>query len=814
VTVEKPPDAVAVAGRVFPQIPAQALLKNLPVPVYVVDAQGRIVFFNAAAEAFGGRKPVLGELWSVSWRLYRPDGTLLPDEQYPLTVALNECRPVRDIEVLGERQDGSRVPFMPYPTPLFDEHDQLVGALNILIDLSDRKRAEAAFMEPKLLREESVRAVAEPLHDSEVIDTLQRSQRDLQLLIRSVTDYAIFMLDENGYITSWNSGAEKIKGYHEDEVLNRHFSVFYTPEDKEAGTPQLALARAASEGRYEAEGWRVRKDGTRFWANVVIDPVWDKDVLVGYAKVTRDVTARRTSELAMVESERRARGIIDTALDAFVQIDESGNITEWNPQAHALFGWTRDAAIGEKLTTLCFSTGDAATSEWLELALRGEARHPTHQLIARNRTGSSFPVEVSVSELSLASGGRLTNIFIRDLTEKIQMETQLRQAQKMEAMGQLTGGIAHDFNNILQAISGSLEVVTMLQERGQQERSQKHIRNALESVKRAAALTHRLLAFARRQSLDPQPVDVSELLSNMSELLRHTLGEQITLEMALAGELWSAHCDPNQLESAILNLAINARDAMPNGGRLWIEARNASGRDPEAVDPETPDQPYVKISITDSGIGMSQEIKERAFDPFYTTKPAGEGTGLGLSMVYGFARQSSGYCAIDSTLGEGTSVLLYLPRFVGQPEPLVESPPPPDMRFSQGEHILLVEDESVIRGVITEVLTNLGYVITQAADGLEGVSIALSDCPIDLIVTDIGLPGINGRSLAETARDRHPVLPVLLITGYDASAASDPLVLSPGTAILSKPFTVEKLRGQVNKLLEWRRSRLAQRPGQ
>jgi signal transduction histidine kinase/CheY-like chemotaxis protein len=439
--------------------------------------------------------------------------------------------------------------------------------------------------------------------------------------------------------------------------------------------------------------------------------------------------------------------------------------------------------------------------------LRGEAKHPTHQVVANDRAGRSFPVEVSVSALSLASGRR-TNIFIRDLTEKIQMETQLRQAQKMESMGQLTGGIAHDFNNILQAISGSLEVVAMFAERGEHKRGEKHIRNALESVKRAAGLTHRLLAFARRQSLDPQPVDVFSLLNGMADLLRHTLGEQISLELLLPSDLWCAHCDPNQLESAILNLAINSRDAMSAGGRLRIEVSNAAGLDPESLDPEAPDEPYVKILITDNGKGMTHEVKERAFDPFYTTKPVGEGTGLGLSMVYGFARQSRGYCTLDSEVGEGTSVALFLPRYVGLPVSVAKSPPAACPRSVQGEHILLVEDEAVIRGVITEVLSNLGYLITQASDGLEGVSIAISDCPIDLVITDIGLPGINGRSLAETARERHPDLPVLLITGYDASVASAPLVLPAGTAILPKPFTVDKLREHVNKLLDWRRSRM------
>ncbi|MBE1161825.1 PAS domain S-box protein [Dyella acidiphila] len=801
---EKPPNASD--ERVFGFIPAQALLKALPVPIYVTDAQGRVVYFNAAAVRFAGREPALGELWSVTWRLFDADGSPLAPEHSPMAIALHEGRVVRDVESIAERPDGSRVSFMPYPTPLFDEQGELVGGINALIDLTDQKRSEAALAQSLALREQRVRA--QSFEGGVAMHGLSRPERDFQLLVRSVTDYAIFMLDAEGYITSWNIGAEKIKGYSEAEILGQHFSRFYTTEDRADGIPQLALARALHDGRYEAEGWRVRKDGTRFWANVVIDPVWDQDNLVGFAKVTRDATTRRAAEVALMESERRARGILDTALDAFVQVDEAGLITEWNPQAHALFGWSREAAVGKSLAWLCFSPDDVDTHDWFVTALHGDLRHPTHQVVVIDRSHQQFPVELSVSALALASG-RLMNIFIRDVTEKLQMETQLRQAQKMEAMGQLTGGIAHDFNNILQGISGSLEVISMLAARGQQERSEKHIRNALESVKRAASLTHRLLAFARRQSLDPQPVDVTNLLGGMTELLRHTLGEQIALELVLSSDLWEARCDPNQLENALLNLAINARDAMPGGGRLRIEANNALDRDPESPSLDAVDQPYVKVAITDTGIGMSEEVRQRAFDPFYTTKAAGEGTGLGLSMVYGFARQSRGYCTIESEQGIGTCVELYLPRYVGEkqraPVPVRASKP----HFVQGEHILVVEDEAVIRNVITEVLSNLGYEITQAVDGLEGVSIAVSDYPIDLIITDIGLPGVNGRSVAEAARDRRPGLPVLLITGYDASADSAPLDLPAGTALLSKPFTVDKLREQVSRLLEWRRENAA-----
>ena len=780
----------------------QNLLNCLPLAIYTTDAQGRITFFNDAAANFAGRQPAIGEMWCVTWRLFWPNGAPLPHDQCPMAIALRERRPVRGMEALAERPDGSRVPFMPYPTPLFDENGELIGAINALVDLTDQKHAQAQFAQAQ-----AVAAQVQHPHTAEqqsaLVDGLARSRRDFELLVRSVTDYAIFMLDPTGHVTSWNSGAERIKGYRAEEIIGQHFSRFYTHEDRDSAVPQRALTTALREGRFETEGWRVRKDGTRFWANTVIDPVWDNGQLLGFVKVTRDATTRRNAELALFESERRFRGIVNTALDAFAQIDESGRITEWNPQAQELFGWSREQVLGKPLATLCFPPDDSAAPEWLASAWEEKQLRQTHPFTAVTRSGRRFTAELNASVLTLASGP-LMNIFMRDLTEKIQMETQLRQSQKMEALGQLTGGIAHDFNNILQAISSSLEVLEIIGRREQLSAGQRHIHNALSSVRRAAGLTHRLLAFARRQALDPQAVDVGLLITGMSELLRHSIGEQITLELALPNELWTAHCDANQLENAILNLAINARDAMLQGGRLRIEASNVYGDDPSSFNVLDPESCYVKIVVADSGTGMPLDVKERAFDPFYTTKPVGQGTGLGLSMVYGFVRQSGGHCEIESELGEGTRIILLLPRYVGPAESRAEPVTAAGSPTASGEHILLVEDQEVIRGVITEVLTKLGYEVTQASDGLEGLSIAMAAETFDLIITDIGLPGVSGRSLADTVRSRRPHVPVLLITGYDPGAIHTSPSLPSGMALLSKPFNVETLSEQVRRLIEWR----------
>ena len=375
-------------------------------------------------------------------------------------------------------------------------------------------------------------------------------------------------------------------------------------------------------------------------------------------------------------------------------------------------------------------------------------------------------------------------------------EDRLRQSQKMEAIGQLTGGIAHDFNNLLQGISGSLEVVRKRLAQGRPDEVVRHVTTALGATQRAAALTHRLLAFARRQPLDPKPVRANPLVQSMEDLLRRTLGEHIALELVLHGGLWTTLCDPHQLESALLNLAINARDAMPDGGTLRIETCNATlGADAGAP------RDGVRIAVTDTGTGMAPEVRDRAFEPFFTTKPLGQGTGLGLSMVYGFALQSDGICHIDSTPGRGTTVALTLPRHA---EPATADPVPagPAPRpVPQGASVLLVEDDAVVRGLLVDVLGELGCRVTVASDGPAGLAVLDRGEPLDLLLTDIGLPGLNGRQLAEAARRSRPHLRVLLMTGYADSAALAHGALAPGMAMITKPFAIDALVARVREAL-------------
>ena len=370
----------------------------------------------------------------------------------------------------------------------------------------------------------------------------------------------------------------------------------------------------------------------------------------------------------------------------------------------------------------------------------------------------------------------------------------------MEAVGQLTGGIAHDFNNILTGIMGSLELMQMRIAQGRTDSVERYVQTAMDSSKRAAALTHRLLAFARRQPLDPKPVNAGSLVYGMEKLMRSTLGERCLIEFDIEEPLWTTLCDPYQLESAILNIVINARDAMPEGGKLKVMVRNsASCHEPQHKKLE---DECVLLSISDTGLGMSASIKQRATEPFFTTKPQEQGTGLGLSMVYGFVKQSEGHLDILSEEGQGTSINIYLPRYQEMVSaiPADIEPEAPDIRT--GLKVLVVEDESVIRSMAAEMLRDMDCTVLEAADGLAGLSAFQANQSIDLLITDIGLPGMNGYQLAEQAMQDSPGLKVLLITGYAENAIPAHGFMRPGMEMLTKPFSVSTLKTRVLRLLQ------------
>ena len=401
--------------------------------------------------------------------------------------------------------------------------------------------------------------------------------------------------------------------------------------------------------------------------------------------------------------------------------------------------------------------------------------------------------------------------FVYDVTERLEQqkrlrdaEEALRQSHKMEAVGQLTGGIAHDFNNLLTGIMGSLELLQSRLSQGRLGEIDRYVATAQGAARRAAALTHRLLAFSRRQTLDPKPTDLNRLVMGMEELIRRTVGPQIALEVVTAGGLWPTLINSSQLESALLNLCINARDAMPEGGRLTIETANKWLDHHAAGERDLPPGQYISLCVTDTGTGMAADVIQRAFEPFFTTKPLGQGTGLGLSMVYGFVRQSGGQVRIYSELGHGTTMCLYLPRYYGKG---AEQPAAPDTksaaRVTNGQTVLVVDDEPSVRMLVTDVLEDLGFTIIEAADGPSGLKALQADARIDLLITDVGLPGgMNGRQLADAARTTRTDLKVLFITGYAENAIIGNGQLAPGMEILTKPFVVEALAARVLGMLK------------
>jgi PAS domain S-box-containing protein len=568
--------------------------------------------------------------------------------------------------------------FFGHATPgVFTHRDEMmVGGIatqaSIAMDnarlFRDSQRAQEQLRQ---LNEELEKRVADRTSE------LRRSELQFRELVSSVIDYAIYMLDVEGYIVSWNAGAERIKGYSKGEAIGKHFSMFYTPEDREKGMPQRALATAATLGKYEAEAWRVRKNGNRFWASVVIDAIYNESGQhVGFAKVTRDLTERRM------------------------------------------------------------------------------------------------------------------------------IEEQLRQSQKMEAIGQLTGGVAHDFNNLLTVIVGNLETIWR-----HAPPDDAKLRRAIDQVtrgaQRAVTLTQQLLAFSRRQPLNPKPTDVNRLVAGMSDLVRRTIGENISVETVLAGGLWRVEIDAHQLESAVLNLAVNARDAMPDGGKLTIETANAHLDDGYADSyPEMTPGQYVVLCVTDTGTGMSADIMARAFEPFYTTKPIGQGTGLGLSQVYGFVKQSGGHVKLYSETGHGTTVKIYLPRMTAQHEEEQDAALNVPLGGGLHEVVLVVEDDADVRLFTTESLRDLGFTVLEARDGPSALKQLELHPEVQLLFTDVGLPGINGAQLVAAARELRPDIKVLFTTGYARNAIVHQGRLDPGVELITKPFTRAQLAARIRDVLD------------
>jgi len=512
-------------------------------------------------------------------------------------------------------------------------------------------------------------------------------------------------------------------------------------------------------------------------------------------EITSQVLASRKSS---AEHER----LFTMTRDLFGVATFEGRLLSINPAWSRLLERSTAELLSRPFADIIHPDDLAVTGEVVAMLRRGE---PVHQFFVRLLKADGTPVSIAWSATpDIDPSGGIFYTVGRDITDEQHREEMLRQAQKMEAVGQLTGGLAHDFNNLLAGISGSLELIQMRMRQGRATEIEKYVTAAEGAAKRAASLTHRLLAFSRRQTLDPKATDVKQLVAGMEALIVGTVGPAIAVETVSAAGLWHSLIDPNQLENAILNLCINARDAMPAGGKItietanrWLDLRTAKERGLEAGQ-------YISLCVSDTGTGMSPDVIAKAFDPFFTTKPIGMGTGLGLSMIYGFAKQSGGSVYIYSEVGEGALICIYLPRHTGE---LLEGPmeaAATDIPGAEdGETVLVIDDEPTVRMLVTEVLSDLGYTAIEAGDGAAGLRVLNSDARVDLLVTDVGLPGgMNGRQVADAARVVRPDLKVLFITGYAENAVLNHGHLDPGTHVLTKPFGMEVLANRIRELIE------------
>jgi PAS domain S-box-containing protein len=631
------------------------------------------------------------------------------------------------------------------------------------------------------------------------------AQRRAQLLIERVADYAIYMLNPDGTVASWNAGARRFKGYEEQEILGQHFSRFYTEADRAAGVPERALKTALEAGRFEAEGWRVRKDGSRFWASVVIDAIHDDNgELFGFAKITRDITDRKLARDALRHTEEQFKLLVESVVDyAIYMLSPEGVVTTWNAGARKIKGYAADEIVGSHFSRF-YTEEDRRNGkpEQVLAQVRADGRFEAEGLRVR-KDGTAFRASVVIDAIRDPEGKLVGFAKItRDITQRTQLEDArqaLQHSQRLEAVGKLTGGVAHDFNNILQVIGGSLQLMSGTV--AGIPAAQRHLNMALSAVDRGGKLAAQLLAFARRQPLQPVVLNAGRVVRGMEDLVQRAVGESVEVEMAVSASLWNTLVDPHQLENVVLNLAINARDAMPNGGKLTIELSNTMLDDTYvSAAHEVPSGQYVLLAISDTGSGMTPEVLARAVEPFFTTKGEGQGTGLGLSMAFGFVKQSGGHFRIYSEVGHGTTIKAYFPRSLEAEQALPEQVGG-EVRGGT-ETILVVEDDPSVQATVVGILSELGYQVLRADNAEMALAVLRAGVRCDLLFTDVVMPGkIKSTELARQAKALLPNLKVLYTSGYTQNAIIHGGRLDPGVELLSKPYRREKLAAKVRQML-------------
>jgi PAS domain S-box-containing protein len=629
--------------------------------------------------------------------------------------------------------------------------------------------------------------------------------RHYRLLIDSISDYAIYMLDPAGVVVSWNTGAQRAKGYRAEEIVGEHFARFYTEEDRATGEPDKTLQIAARHGRFEAEGWRMRRDGSRFWAHVIVDPIRDDSgVLIGFAKITRDITAVKQAQDALAaanatlnamneataRNEARFRSVVEAVPSAILIVNATGRIELVNTKTEQMFGYPRAELLGGAVDRL--------------LPERLRERHPdlragrfaegircaadTGTLHALRRDGTEFEVEIHLRPIDIDQH-TMTLATIVDVSDRVRMEARLRQGEKMEILGRLAAGVSHDFNNILQVILGGVDLLK--DEEALSPAGLTFVDMVRGSARRGASLTHHLLAYSRQQVQTPKLIDLRETLDRLSVVLTRTLGSHIAVTTRVDPGVGQVRADSGQLETALMNLAINGAHAMPDGGGLYIEARSAEGE----TFGEIKHGRHAVISVTDSGTGMDPKVLARVFDPFFTTKGR-DGTGLGLSMVHGFARQSGGDVRAFSALGKGSRFEIWLPEdHVRPPEPEVVRERAPDCTG----HVLLVDDARDVLIMVEAFLRKARFTVQRANGGEQALAAIASGTHFDVLITDYMMPRFSGVELIRRARQIKPGLPALVISGY--AEATESIAEMEHAALLLKPFDRDELTARVSALI-------------
>jgi PAS domain S-box-containing protein len=639
------------------------------------------------------------------------------------------------------------------------------------------------------------------------VDERRRIDEMLNSTIANMAD-PVVVVDAQGIVIVTNPAAQKLFGTvigtntrEADRAFDRFLSDGVTPFPNEA-----ALMRALGGETIENLELVSQSRGSARRLHLVANggPLRnDAGEIQGAVMVYHNITQNRKAQEALRESEQMARAIVDTALDAYIQIDGIGAIIEWSPHAETMFGWPRTEVLGKDLASLIFAADSRDEYQrgyrrFIDDAARGG---PGTRFEIEAVRHDSTPVQIEVAMTSLhRDSGTVTNAFMRDLTEKRAAEEQLRQAQKMESIGQLTGGIAHDFNNMLTVITGTIDILA--EAVAEQPQYAAIVRLISQAADRGAALTGHLLAFARKQPLQPHQTDVNAMLADLKSLLQPTLGEHVEIDLVLQNDVWPSFVDRGQLSSALVNLAVNARDAMPDGGKLTLETCNVT-LDLDFVKRAGGIEPgsYVMIAVSDTGSGIPEAIRDKIFDPFFTTKETGKGTGLGLSMVYGFVKQSGGHITVYSEEGRGTTIRIYLPRAEAETEAETRTSPSNEQLDATGHQtILVVEDDPMLRSYVTTQLASLGYKTLTAANAAEAVAIAESGAPFDLLFTDITMPGrMNGRQLATEIARQRPSVKVLLTSGYAAAVLDQRL--DPDVLLLAKPYRKAELARMIRLAL-------------